>query len=59
VGDSTKLDGHHREVSIRVNTTSLNRPISDDDTVELIDLIPSSGDGPEATVMQQTRLIGS
>jgi len=52
-GDGDELDAEHARLHRLTTPTSLDRTIGDDDSNELIDLLPDSLPGPEQIVMDQ------
>lgn len=50
-GDGDELDDEHARLHRLTTPTSLDRTIGDDDSNELIDLLPDSNPGPETEVM--------
>jgi len=52
-GDGDELDDEHARLHRLTTPTSLDRTIGDDDSNELIDLLPDSNPGPEAEVMNR------
>ena len=50
-GDGDELDDEHARLHRLTTPTSLDRTIGDDDSNELVDLLPDSKPGPEAEVM--------
>ncbi len=52
-GDGDELDPEHARLHRLTTPTSLDRTIGDDDSNELIDLLPDSLPGPEQIVMDQ------
>jgi len=50
-GDGDELDAEHARLHRLSTPTSLDRTIGDDDSNELIDLLPDSKPGPEAQVL--------
>ncbi len=50
-GDGDELDDEHARLHRLTTPTSLDRTIGDDDSNELVDLLPDSNPGPEAEVM--------
>ncbi len=50
-GDGDELDDEHARLHRLTTPTSLDRTIGDDDSNELVDLLPDSTPGPEAEVM--------
>jgi RNA polymerase primary sigma factor len=50
-GDGDELDDEHARLHRLTTPTSLDRTIGDDDSNELIDLLPDSKPGPEAQVL--------
>src|SRR3954467_1959947 len=50
-GDGDELDAEHPRLHRLTTPTSLDRTIGDDDSNELIDLLPDSKPGPEALVL--------
>tara|TARA_Y100000590_G_scaffold300363_1_gene338658 strand:- start:788 stop:1579 length:792 start_codon:yes stop_codon:yes gene_type:complete len=50
-GNGDELDEEHARLHRLTTPTSLDRTIGDDDSNELIDLLPDSADGPELQVM--------
>ncbi len=50
-GDGDELDDEHARLHRLTTPTSLDRTIGDDDSNELVDLLPDSKDGPETEVM--------
>ncbi len=50
-GDGDELDDEHARLHRLTTPTSLDRTIGDDDSNELVDLLPDSNDGPETEVM--------
>ncbi len=50
-GDGDELDEEHARLHRLTTPTSLDRTIGDDDSNELVDLLPDSTPGPEAEVM--------
>jgi RNA polymerase primary sigma factor len=50
-GDGDELDDEHARLHRLTTPTSLDRTIGDDDSNELVDLLPDSHPGPEAEVM--------
>ncbi len=50
-GDGDELDDEHARLHRLTTPTSLDRTIGDDDSNELIDLLPDSKPGPEAEVI--------
>jgi len=50
-GDGDELDAEHARLHRLTTPTSLDRTIGDDDSNELIDLLPDSKPGPEAQVL--------
>ncbi|MGZ4758761.1 MAG: sigma-70 family RNA polymerase sigma factor, partial [Acidimicrobiales bacterium] len=50
-GDGDELDAEHARLHRLTTPTSLDRTIGDDDSNELIDLLPDSKPGPEALVL--------
>jgi len=50
-GDGDELDDEHARLHRLTTPTSLDRPIGDDDSNELIDLLPDAKPGPEAEVI--------
>ena len=50
-GDGDELDDEHARLHRLTTPTSLDRTIGDDDSNELIDLLPDAKPGPEALVM--------
>lgn len=53
-GDGDALDDNHARLHRLTTPTSLDRTIGDDDSNELVDLIPDVGPGPESEVMSRT-----
>ncbi len=60
-GDGDELDEEHARLHRLTTPTSLDRTIGDDDSNELIDLLPDSMPGPEQEVLARTeeQLIGN
>jgi RNA polymerase sigma factor (sigma-70 family) len=54
-GDGDELDEEHARLHRLTTPTSLDRTIGDDDSNELVDLLPDSNPGPEQTVMELAR----
>ena len=55
-GDGDELDEEHARLHRLTTPTSLDRTIGDDDSNELVDLLPEdSNPGPEQSVMEQAR----
>ncbi len=52
-GNGDELDEEHARLHRLTTPTSLDRTIGDDDSNELVDLLPDSMPGPEALVMAQ------
>ncbi len=52
-GDGDELDEEHARLHRLTTPTSLDRTIGDDDSNELVDLLPDSNPGPEAMVMER------
>ena len=52
-GDGDELDEEHARLHRLTTPTSLDRTIGDDDSNELVDLLPDSNPGPEQTVMHR------
>ena len=52
-GNGDELDEEHARLHRLTTPTSLDRTIGDDDSNELVDLLPDSKPGPEAEVMSQ------
>ncbi|MGE4567086.1 MAG: sigma-70 family RNA polymerase sigma factor [Acidimicrobiales bacterium] len=52
-GNGDELDEEHARLHRLTTPTSLDRTIGDDDSNELVDLLPDSKPGPEALVMAQ------
>ena len=50
-GDGDELDEEHARLHRLTTPTSLDRTIGDDDSSELVDLLPDAKPGPEAEVM--------
>ncbi|MED5165714.1 MAG: sigma-70 family RNA polymerase sigma factor [Actinomycetota bacterium] len=50
-GNGAELDEEHARLHRLTTPTSLDRTIGDDDSNELVDLLPDSADGPELQVM--------
>jgi RNA polymerase primary sigma factor len=50
-GDTSELDAEHAELHRLTTPTSLDRTVGDDDSNELVDLLPDGGPGPEDLVM--------
>ncbi|MGI9600511.1 MAG: sigma-70 family RNA polymerase sigma factor [Acidimicrobiales bacterium] len=50
-GDGDELDDEHARLHRLTTPTSLDRTIGDDDSNELVDLLPDSKPGPESEVM--------
>ena len=50
-GDGDELDEEHARLHRLTTPTSLDRTIGDDDSNELVDLLPDAKQGPEAEVM--------
>jgi RNA polymerase primary sigma factor len=50
-GNGDELDEEHARLHRLTTPTSLDRTIGDDDSNELVDLLPDSNPGPEQTVM--------
>ncbi len=50
-GDGDELDDEHARLHRLTTPTSLDRTIGDDDSNELVDLLPDANDGPETEVM--------
>ncbi len=50
-GDGDELDDEHARLHRLTTPTSLDRTIGDDDSNELIDLLPDAKPGPEAEVI--------
>jgi RNA polymerase primary sigma factor len=50
-GDGDELDDEHARLHRLTTPTSLDRTIGDDDSNELIDLLPDSNPGPESIVL--------
>ncbi len=50
-GDGDELDDEHARLHRLTTPTSLDRTIGDDDSNELVDLLPDANPGPEAEVM--------
>jgi RNA polymerase primary sigma factor len=50
-GDGDELDDEHARLHRLTTPTSLDRTIGDDDSNELVDLLPDATPGPEAEVM--------
>ncbi|MCS5677432.1 MAG: sigma-70 family RNA polymerase sigma factor [Actinomycetota bacterium] len=50
-GNGDELDEEHARLHRLTTPTSLDRTIGDDDSNELVDLLPDSADGPELQVM--------
>jgi hypothetical protein len=54
-GNGDELDEEHARLHRFTTPTSLDRTIGDDDSNELVDLLPDSNPGPEQTVMENVR----
>ena len=54
-GDGDELDEEHARLHRLTTPTSLDRTIGDDDSNELVDLLPDGTPGPEAMVMSQAQ----
>jgi len=54
-GDGDELDDEHARLHRLTTPTSLDRTIGDDDSNELVDLLPDSNPGPEAEVMARAQ----
>ncbi len=54
-GNGDELDEEHARLHRLTTPTSLDRTIGDDDSNELVDLLPDSADGPELQVMARPR----
>ena len=52
-GNGDELDEEHARLHRLTTPTSLDRTIGDDDSNELVDLLPDSKPGPESVVMSQ------
>jgi RNA polymerase primary sigma factor len=52
-GDGDELDEEHARLHRLTTPTSLDRTIGDDDSNELVDLLPDSNPGPEIIVMDR------
>jgi len=52
-GDGDELDEEHARLHRLTTPTSLDRTIGDDDSNELVDLLPDANPGPEQTVMDR------
>ncbi len=52
-GDGDELDDEHARLHRLTTPTSLDRTIGDDDSNELVDLLPDSNAGPEQIVMNR------
>ena len=52
-GDGDELDEEHARLHRLTTPTSLDRTIGDDDSNELVDLLPDANPGPEQTVMDE------
>src|SRR5690349_12756140 len=52
-GDGDELDDEHARLHRLTTPTSLDRTIGDDDSNELVDLLPDANPGPEAQVMSR------
>ncbi|MDG2907580.1 MAG: sigma-70 family RNA polymerase sigma factor [Acidimicrobiales bacterium] len=52
-GNGDELDEEHARLHRLTTPTSLDRTIGDDDSNELVDLLPDSNPGPESVVMSQ------
>ena len=52
-GDGDELDEEHARLHRLTTPTSLDRTIGDDDSNELVDLLPDSNPGPESVVMDR------
>jgi len=52
-GDGDELDEEHARLHRLTTPTSLDRTIGDDDSNELVDLLPDANPGPEALVMDR------
>ncbi len=52
-GDGDELDEEHARLHRLTTPTSLDRTIGDDDSNELVDLLPDANPGPEAMVMER------
>ncbi|MDH3754005.1 MAG: sigma-70 family RNA polymerase sigma factor [Acidimicrobiia bacterium] len=52
-GDGDELDEEHARLHRLTTPTSLDRTIGDDDSNELVDLLPDANPGPETTVMER------
>ena len=52
-GDGDELDDEHARLHRLTTPTSLDRTIGDDDSNELIDLLPDANPGPEAEVLDK------
>jgi RNA polymerase primary sigma factor len=54
-GDGDELDDDHARLHRLTTPTSLDRTIGDDDSNELVDLLPDANPGPEIMVMERAR----
>ena len=54
-GDGDELDEEHARLHRLTTPTSLDRTIGDDDSNELVDLLPDVNPGPEQAVMEEAR----
>ena len=52
-GDGDELDEEHARLHRLTTPTSLDRTIGDDDSNELVDLLPDSNPGPDSVVMDR------
>jgi len=52
-GDGDELDEEHARLHRLTTPTSLDRTIGDDDSNELVDLLPDANPGPESVVMDR------
>ncbi len=55
-GDGDELDDDHARLHRLTTPTSLDRTIGDDDSNELVDLLPDANPGPELEVMAKTEV---
>ena len=55
-GDGDELDDEHARLHRLTTPTSLDRTIGDDDSNELVDLLPDSNPGPEVEVMANVEM---
>ena len=55
-GDGDELDDEHARLHRLTTPTSLDRTIGDDDSNELVDLLPDSNPGPEVEVMANAEM---